>query len=320
MNTTNITAITAESLRKRFHVKGGEPVLAVDDVSFRINPGEIVALLGPNGAGKTTTIDMLLGLTAPESGRCTLYGMAPKKAINRGLIGVIQQTGSLINEWTVGQLLSYIASTYAVPRPVEEVMAETDLTKLARRRIGKCSGGQIQRLRLAIALIPDPLLLILDEPTAGMDVNARRKFWALMREQANAGRTIVFATHYLTEAEEFAERTIIMAEGSIVADESTATLRARTLKQHLTANIAPAQLDTLLQQLRKLRIGTDWHLDVIGHRVKLEGTALEPAALAILSAPGTSGFEMTSATLEDTFRALTDDNSNTSQNSQNLEV
>ncbi len=320
MNTTNITAISAASLRKSFPVKGGTPVLAVNGVSFTINPGEIVALLGPNGAGKTTTIDMLLGLTAPDAGDCTLYGMPPKQAINRGLIGVIQQTGSLISEWTVSQLLNYVASAYAVPRPVADVMAETDLTDLARRRIGKCSGGQIQRVRLAIALIADPLLLVLDEPTAGMDVNARRRFWALMREQADAGRTIVFATHYLTEAEEFAERTIIMRDGAIVADESTATLRARTLKQHLSANIAPAQLSALTRQLGQLRAGTDWHLEVLDQQIKLNGTGLEPAALAILSTPGTSGFEMTSASLEDTFRALTDEGSEESQNQQTLDV
>ena len=304
-NTAHITAITVESLTKRFPIKGGPPVLAVDGVSFTINPGEIVALLGPNGAGKTTTIDMLLGLSTPDTGRCTLYGLAPKQAINRGLIGVIQQTSSLINEWTVGQLLNYIATTYAAPRPLSNVMAETDLTELARHKIGTCSGGQIQRVRLAIALIADPLLLILDEPTAGMDVNARRKFWALMRQQADAGRTIVFATHYLTEAEEFAERTIIMREGTIVADEATATLRARTLKQHLCALIAPDELQNLSAELAELRAGTNWQLDLTGTRLRLSGTDLEPAALAILSAPGTSGFEMTSATLEDTFRALT---------------
>lgn len=305
MNTANITAITAQRLTKRFPVKGGADVLAVDDVSFTINPGEIVALLGPNGAGKTTTIDMLLGLSAPDTGRCALYGMAPKQAINRGLIGVIQQSGSLISEWTVAQLLNYIATTYAVPRPVSEVMAQTGLSELARRKIGKCSGGQLQRVRLAIALIADPLLLVLDEPTAGMDVNARRKFWAVMRQQADAGRTIVFATHYLTEAEEFAERTIIMRDGAIVADEATATLRARTLKQHLSALVAPDQLQHLSSRLAELRAGTDWHLDLNGQQLRMIGTELEPAALAILSAPGTSGFEMTSATLEDTFRALT---------------
>ena len=301
----SIAAIKATNISKSFHVSKSQTIHAVRDVSFTIEPGEIIALLGPNGAGKTTTIDMMLGLSQPDSGTVRLYGMSSQEAISRGLIGVILQTDSLMTSWTVHQLLSYLASTYGMHRPLKEVMAEAEITELANQKVGRCSGGQIQRIRLAIALLPDPLLLVLDEPTAGMDVNARKKFWELMRKQADAGRTILFATHYLEEAEAFANRTIIFNEGQIVADEATSTLRARTLTQHLKARIPTEHFPAVTEQLRQLQQGKQWSITHEAGLLKIEGKGLEPAALLVLQTPGTTEFEMYSATLEDTFRSLT---------------
>ncbi|MDU0967946.1 MAG: ABC transporter ATP-binding protein [Actinomycetaceae bacterium] len=148
-------------------------VKAVIDVSFEIAPGEIVALLGPNGAGKTTVIDMLLGLQRPDSGTSDLWGMSAHEALQRCLVSAVQQTGALDGELRVKQLLSLVAATMPAPRDLDDVMAATGITGIASRRVSKCSGGEAQRIRLAVALLGDPLFLFLDEPTVGMDVAAR---------------------------------------------------------------------------------------------------------------------------------------------------
>ena len=201
-------------------------MVAVDDVDLTVQPGEIVAFLGPNGAGKTTTVDMLLGLTAPDAGTIEVYGTSPADAVRQGRVSAVMQTGGLLNDFTVEETVRAIAALHGRPDRVEVVLDRARLTDLATRRVEACSGGEQQRLKFALALLPDPDLVILDEPTTGMDVGARQEFWRAMRDDAALGRTIVFATHYLAEADEFAERTVLMNHGRIVHDAATTDVRA----------------------------------------------------------------------------------------------
>ena len=209
--------IRLQGLVKSFRSPQGM-VHAVRGVDVAIASGETVALLGPNGAGKTTTIDMLLGLTTPDSGSVSLFGRPPSEAIKDGAIGAMLQTGSLIRDLSVRELITMMAGLYPAPLPVADVLGLVGLEPIADRRTQKLSGGETQRVRFAIALVSNPDLLVLDEPTVAMDVESRHAFWDTMRGFAARGKTIVFATHYLEEADANADRAVLMANGSIVAD------------------------------------------------------------------------------------------------------
>ncbi len=222
----NTPALQALGLTKQFRGQGGETVTAVDGIDLTIGSGEIVAFLGPNGAGKTTTVDMLLGLTSPTSGTIEVYGGPPHRAVADGRVSAVMQTGGLLPDFTVRETIRAIAGLHGRPDRVDVVVERTGLGPLANRLVKACSGGEQQRLKFALALVPDPDLVILDEPTTGMDVSARHEFWETMRADAADGRTIVFATHYLAEADAFADRTVLMARGRIVADGPTAEVRA----------------------------------------------------------------------------------------------
>ena len=198
-------AIEVDSISKSFRTAGDERVDAVRGMSFTIRSGEVVALLGPNGAGKSTTIDMILGLTHPDSGTVRVFDGAPLDASRSGRAAAVAQSGGLLAENTVQQTMRVIAALHP-GSSIGSCMSRAGITDLADRQVSKCSGGEQQRLRFALALLPDPDLLILDEPTAGMDVRARRDFWREIRVEAQAGRTILFATHYLDEVDEFADR------------------------------------------------------------------------------------------------------------------
>ena len=213
-------AVDLRGVRKSFG-----PVQAVRGVALAVGAGEVMAFLGPNGAGKTSTIDMILGLSRPDGGAVEVYGMAPRQAVRKGLVAAVMQTGGLLKDLTVAETVQYTASLFAVSRPVGEVLERAGITAIAGRLVGKCSGGEQQRLRFAMALIPDPELLILDEPTQGMDVEGRRGFWTTIREDAARGRTIIFATHYLEEADAYADRIVLIAKGQIVADGTAAEVK-----------------------------------------------------------------------------------------------
>ena len=202
-------------------------VQAVRAIDVTIAPGETLALLGPNGAGKSTTIDMMLGLTRPDSGTVTLFGSSPTDAVDAGLVGGMLQTGSLLDYLSVRELVTMVASLYPHPLKVEDVLELTGTRDFADRPTTKLSGGQTQRVRVAIALVADPELLVLDEPTAALDVEGRRDFWHSMRAVAARGKTIVFATHYLEEADAYADRIILMARGRIVADGPPTVIKAK---------------------------------------------------------------------------------------------
>ncbi|CAH0126969.1 MULTISPECIES: ABC transporter ATP-binding protein [unclassified Microbacterium] len=303
--TASETAVSITGLTKHFGV-GERTVKAVDGLDLSIRRGEVVALLGPNGAGKTTALDMLLGLTDPSTGTVSVYGNKPGRAAKDGVIAGVLQTGGLLSDLSVRETVEVIASLHgrdSLAR-VPEVLARTELDKLARRRISKCSGGEQQRVKFALALVADPDILVLDEPTAGMDVNARRHFWDVMRADADAGRTIIFATHYLEEAEQFARRTVVMHRGVIVADAPTAQLRANLGGRTLAANLPDTGGETLVSQLEQTEGIVEVRVDA--NRVSLRALDSDAAASVLLNA-GAHDLEIAAPTLETAFTALTED-------------
>ena len=228
--------IEARGLVKTFSGPQGA-VPAVREVDISIARGETVALLGPNGAGKTTTIDMLLGLLEPDAGSVAVLGLRPSAAVAGGLISGMLQTGALLRDLSVRELVAMMAALYPRPLDVDEVIELTGLEGIAGRRTQKLSGGETQRARFAIALVSNAELLVLDEPTVALDVESRRSFWTAMRGLAGRGKTVLFATHYLEEADEYADRVILMARGRVVADgpptEVKALVGARTIRATL---------------------------------------------------------------------------------------
>ncbi|HET7303413.1 MAG TPA: ABC transporter ATP-binding protein, partial [Segeticoccus sp.] len=233
-------AVELRDLHKSFGA-----VHAVRGIDLTIRQGEIVAFLGPNGAGKTTTIDMILGLSTPDSGDVAVYGMEPHEAIRHGLVSAVMQTGGLLPDYTVAETCRLTASLFAGTRPVEEVLQRAGITEIAERRVGKCSGGEKQRLRFAMALLSDPELIVLDEPTTGMDVGARREFWAAIRADAEKGRTVLFATHYLEEADAYADRVVLVRRGQLVADGTAAEIKSLAAGRTVRATLPDADDDVL---------------------------------------------------------------------------
>ena len=296
-----MTAIGCQQLRKTFHTEG-TAVEAVAGLDIAIDVGEIVAFLGPNGAGKTTTLDMVLGLTEPTSGEVTVFGHKPQQAIRRGHVGAVLQTGGLLRDLTVLETVTAIAALQGARANIESVMVASDLTRLRGRKVSRCSGGEQQRLKFALALLTDPGLLILDEPTAGLDVAARRDFWDTMHQQAKDGRTIVFATHYLEEAQRFAQRIVLIAHGRIIADGPVEKIRALTNRRVVRAVLPPPLIETLSAQLVPL-FGDDLKFD--GERITVNTPASDEVALTLLQ-HGACDLEVTAPSLEDAFFTLTE--------------
>ena len=223
MTTTAPARTAALSLRGVTRSYG--EVRALDGLDLEIRPGEIVALLGPNGAGKSTAMEMMVGLATPEQGSVRVLGTDPTTATRTGLIGTMLQAGALLPDQRVRTMLRMLHSLQAHPMPMAEVVDGADIAELMPRRISALSGGQSQRVRFAIALLGDPQVL-LHEPTVGMDIGARRAFWQQMRRVAASGRTVVFATHHLEEAEREAGRVVVMDRGRVVADGTGAEIAA----------------------------------------------------------------------------------------------
>ena len=300
--TDRVDAISLTDLHKSF----GD-VTAVDGTDLTIRPGEVVALLGPNGAGKTTTIDMILGLSDPTSGEVSTFGMSPRQAVDRGLIAAVMQTAGLLPDITVRDTVELTASLFSHKIDTEEAMRRAGVTDFASRIVKKCSGGQQQRLRFAMALVSDPALLILDEPTTGMDVGGRRSFWEAIHADAEQGRTIVFATHYLEEADAFADRIILMRHGRIIADGTAAQIRTsvsgRTLRATLTCE--PERLRGALADLQPREQVRD--IEILGNTLTLSSTDTDTVAELLLSDHLAKDLEITSRGLEDAFVALTGD-------------
>jgi ABC-2 type transport system ATP-binding protein len=293
-------AIEIDGASKTYRTPRGV-VRAVRGIDVSVAAGETIALLGPNGAGKSTTIDMILGLINPDDGAVTTLGRRPRKAVDDGLVGAMLQTGALIRDVSVRELVAMMVSLYSAPLGVEETLALVDIREIADRRTQKLSGGQAQRVRFALALAADPELLVLDEPTVGMDVESRRAFWASMRAFAARGRTVLFATHYLEEADAYADRAILMANGRIVAFGPTAQIRARVARRTIRATL-PAALDGLADLPGVVGV------DRRGDGVVLSCSDSDAAIRALIAAhPEARDIEITAAGLEEAFLELTSD-------------
>lgn len=299
---TTSSCIALRGLTKVFGA-GPTAARAVNGIDLDVGRGEIVALLGPNGAGKTTTLDLILGFTRPTAGEVRVLDLAPRAAVAAGRVSAVLQTGGLLRDLTMEETVTLIASTYPAPPPVADVLARASLIPLAGRKVGACSGGEQQRLRFALALVADPDLLLLDEPTAGMDVEGRRLFWASMADEAARGRTIVFATHYLQEAEDFAVRTVLMAGGRIVADGPTDEVRRRASGRTVRARVAAdrmAAVAALLQARPEVQT-----VAVDGDRLVVEATDSDAVARLLLTELGGRDLEIGAASLEAAFVRLT---------------
>ena len=276
------------------------PIEAVRGIDVSISPGETVALLGPNGAGKSTTIDMLLGLTRPDRGTVEVFGAPPQAAVSRGAIGAMLQTGALIRDLSVKELIIMVASLYPRPLGVDETIELTRIADIAHQRTQKLSGGQTQRVRFAIALVTNPDLLVLDEPTVAMDVESRHAFWATMREFASRGKTVLFATHYLEEADDFADRVVLMAAGTVVADGPPTEIKGMVGTRSIRATLPGSDSDGLAQ------LPGVTHVERRGDAIILACSDSDAAIRALLQRfPGARDIEISGAGLEEAFLELT---------------
>ncbi len=299
-----MTAIAVEALTKRFG-----NFAAVDGVSFEIPEGQLVALLGPNGAGKTTTLEMLEGFLAPTSGTARVLGVDPHRGDRRwrARIGLVLQSTSLDAELTIRDTLSMFAGLYPNPRPVREVLELVDLTEDGETNVGALSGGQRRRVDVAIGIIGRPEVLFLDEPTTGLDPEARRRAWTTVENLTTTGTTVVLTTHYIDEAEHLANRLILLVGGQVTADTTPDRLRAQggpaTICYHFpdgapTADLPPSLAPHLDPAARALVVAADdpagplrdllaWvdrhHLDL--SRLEVGPPSLEDAYLAAIGDP-----------------------------------
>jgi ABC-2 type transport system ATP-binding protein len=292
-------SVALRGLRKSYRTPAGV-VEAVRGVDITIHAGETVALLGPNGAGKSTTIDMLLGLQRPDDGAVELFGGPAEDAIEQGRIGAMLQTGGLLRDLTVRELITMMAALYPSTLDVEDVLVLAGVDGLAARRTEKLSGGETQRVRFALALLSDPELLVLDEPTAGLDVESRRRFWTAARGLAAKGRTILFATHYLEEADSYADRVILIARGRVIADGSPTEIKAavgtRTIRATLP-DVPTERLERLPGVARGERHGDSIELVCTDSDAALRGLLAEFSAARDIEVRGVA--------FEDAFLQLT---------------
>jgi ABC-2 type transport system ATP-binding protein len=294
-----VSRIRIEGLSKSYRVPHGV-VHAVRGIDMTIAEGETVALLGPNGAGKSTTIDMLLGLARPDGGEVSIFNLSPREAVDSGLIGGMLQSGDLIRDLSVREFVAMVAALYPDPLDVDEVLSVAGLEQTANQRTHKLSGGQTQRVRFAAALVANPRLLVLDEPTVAMDVEGRRDFWATMRRYAGGGKTVLFATHYLEEADANADRAVLMAQGRIVADGPTTEIKARVGVRTIRATLAHVATEELAG------LSGVSTAERHGEAVILRCTDSDQAIRDLLNRyPGARDIEITGAGLEEAFLQLT---------------
>ena len=282
-------------------VKSYGALRALDGVDLELCGGELLALLGPNGAGKTTAIGLLLGLVRADAGEVTLFGMDPQRIEARRGIGVMLQHAQLPATLRVGELIRLTASYYPSPRGVAESAELAGVADLLQRPYGKLSGGQQRRVQFALALCGNPRLLFLDEPTVGMDIEARQKLWSAIRTLVTDGVSIVLTTHYLEEAEALADRVCVMARGKVVSEGSVEALRARiALKRVWCATRLP------LAEVAAWPEVADAHLD--GERLCLSSEHVEALVRRLLAHDAQlSALEVRAAGLAEAFTELTRD-------------
>jgi ABC-2 type transport system ATP-binding protein len=277
-------------------------IRALRNVNFTVRAGQVVALLGPNGAGKTTAVKLLLGLMQPHSGKARVFGGDPTNPQNRMRTGAMLQVGRVPETLRVREHIDLFSSYYPKPLPLEEVLAAAGLEKLRDRKFGDLSGGQRQRTLFALAICGDPDLLFLDEPTVGLDVEARRALWEEIRRLVERGKTVLLTTHYLQEADALADRVAVINQGEIIAEGTPAEIKAQTGGK-LIRCVTTLSVASLLQ----IPGVTDARQD--REAVEIHAAEAEPVVRALLARDASlSGLEIASAGLEEAFLALTHDN------------
>jgi ABC-2 type transport system ATP-binding protein len=291
-------AIDVHGLMKSY---SGAP--AVNGIDLAIPQGKVFALLGPNGAGKTTTIEILEGYRTRDRGEVSVLGLDPasQRAKLKGRIGVVLQSTGIEPYLTVSETIAMYATYYRRPRPVDEVIHLVGLEQKRKARVLKLSGGQQRRLDVAIALVGNPELLFLDEPTTGFDPSARHEAWEVIKNLASLGMTVLLTTHYMDEAQFLADRVAVMADGRIVAEGTPATLGDRHLAKARIRYRPPA--DAILPQSLSAPPGPDGYIeitpaDVVQALYQLTGWAIEHKQRL-------DGLQVTRQSLEDVYLSLT---------------
>src|ERR1700719_4595548 len=276
-------------------------VRALHGVDFRVRAGEVVALLGPNGAGKTTAVKLLLGLLQPNTGKVRVLGGDPTNPENRMRTGAMLQVGRVPETLRVREHIDLFSSYYQNPMPAPAVLGAAGLQNLSERKFGDLSGGQRQRVLFALAICGDPDLLFLDEPTAGLDVEARRMLWDEIRRMVSRGKTVLLTTHYLQEADALADRVAVINQGEIIAQGTPNEIKAKTSGKRIRCITSLS-----VNALRQIPGVTEAKED--REAVELHAIEAEPVVRELLARDAQlCGLEVTSAGLEEAFLALTRD-------------
>jgi len=275
---------------------------AVDGLNLDLRSGETVALLGPNGAGKSTSLDMLLALRKPTSGKIEMFGSDPYHAVQSGRVGAMLQSGGLMPEVTVLELVTLCTGLQPRPVPIATTLRRAGIESIADQRVDRLSGGQTQRVRFALAIVGECDLIVLDEPTTAMDVETRRRFWATMKEEVSEGKTLLFATHYLEEADQAADRILVINRGRLLADGTPAEIKARAGAKQMSFRL-PGVNEPFLLGLPGVS-----SLDVRGEVVRIQTMDSDATLYALLDAGyRPSEIEVGSLGLEQAFLAITEE-------------
>ena len=281
--------------------KGAAAVQAVRALDLEVRAGELLALLGPNGAGKSTAIGMLTGLTAPTSGRARLFERDPRDLRARQRLGVMLQSSGVPDTLRVRELLTQFRGYYPAPLPMAQVVASAGLDGLEGRMFGELSGGQQRRVLFGIALAGDPDLVVVDEPTTGLDVEARHGLWATLRGLAESGRGVVLTTHYLEEADALADRIVVIDRGVVIAEGTPAEIKDRVPGRRVRARSGVSRaVASLWPGVTRASREGPW--------LELFTGSAEPVLRALLDLdPSTTEVTVTEPSLEEAFLALTSD-------------
>jgi ABC-2 type transport system ATP-binding protein len=299
---TTTTAATTTVVAFDQVTKAYGSVRAVDGLTLDLHPGETVALLGPNGAGKSTTLDLLLGLKQADSGTVRVFGTGPREAIVAGRVGAMLQSGGLMDEVTVAELVKLACDLHPKPYKITDVLTRAGISQIADRKVNRLSGGQAQRVRFALATAGDSDLIVLDEPTTGMDVSARQAFWATMREQADEGRTVLFATHYLEEADAIADRVLVLHRGRLLADGTAAEIKAKAGARRISFDLEGSIDEAPLRALPFLTV-----MDISGQTVRIQSTDADATVHALYGlGVYPRNLEVAGLGLEQAFVAITE--------------
>ena len=306
--------IEAEHVTRRF----GD-VVALDDVSLAVRPGELVGMLGPNGAGKTTLLSLVSGLRKPDSGVVRLFGGDPRNPASRARLGSTPQETGLPPTLRVAEVVDFVARHYPEPRSVGPLLDQFGLTAMARRQTGGLSGGEKRRLAVALALVGNPALVLLDEPTTGLDVEGRHMLWAALREYHATGGTLVLTSHYLEEVQALAERVVVIDHGHVLADDALDAVIGRVAVRRVSLTLGSGSRSRS-GSLPGSRSGSGSGRDLAGlaelpgvvdvreeaGRIELLASDADATVRALVGhAIDFSGLEVRSASLEEAFLSLT---------------